>query len=269
MRKPVARRTLGVSGAVSLFILLVYLLSLGSTVWATPGQDVLRQTLPPLDKPPIDRFEMVSEGEAATASENLTFVNPITGEEDRLPVAFALPDKAVESLVKETGAPVEIEVRVIRDKFPEPPPLDEQPLLFLRINVIAGGEVRPGAVLDKPLRMVFQVPQDIFEAVRGNLSEVRVRRFDEGTMRWVELPHLEEDIANRTVTVEARSFSVFALTVPRAAVEAVQPTPTPTPTPVPPPTGDIQPSAGLLTALAVLGFLMVLTGGYLIRRRTT
>ena len=112
---------------------------------------------------------------------------------------------------------------------------------------------------------------DVAAAKDGRSDNVGVGLWDDVSGSWVELYSIQ-DILNDTLTVSQTELGTYAILV---TLPDVLPTPVP-PTPVPPTAtpdvveqpegGDYGVSNGMMMALALLGVLFLMGGGYVLAR---
>lgn len=111
---------------------------------------------------------------------------------------------------------------------------------------------------------------DVAAAKNGRSDNVGVALWDSVGESWIELYPIR-DILNNTLTVSQQSLGTYAILVTLPDVLPPTPTPTPPPpTPTPnvedPDTGDFGVSNGMMMALALLGVIFLMGGGYVLAR---
>ncbi len=102
----------------------------------------------------------------------------------------------------------------------------------------------------------------------GNPFNLKIMRYDSATKAWVIYP-TTVNVVQQTLTTQVCAYlSIFGISV------APQIPPTPTPSPLPTPTreplkpyvGGVAPSSNVLLGLLVAGIVLILSGGYYLRR---
>lgn len=100
-------------------------------------------------------------------------------------------------------------------------------------------------------------------SVGGDANKVKLYIYDAGFKQWVENAAAIRDTANNALTTQQSTLGTYAL----VNVGAVAPKP---PEPVKPPAsvGDWSPGSNLLLGLLMVGAAMILSGYYLLIRKT-
>ena len=132
------------------------------------------------------------------------------------------------------------------------------------------GNPQSGLRLETPVTIKISLPAEDLAAAEGATAGIVIQRYDTTANEWVPLL-TNVDLVNMVASAKVKRFSSFALTIKQPLVTptpeaTVTPTPAPSPTAVPPLTGDRTLGPGLLMALALAGLLMVVVGGYYLRR---
>lgn len=110
---------------------------------------------------------------------------------------------------------------------------------------------------------------DTAAAAGGRQDNVGIARWDESSESWIDVPSIPDPI-NDTLTIYQQDLGTYAVvvTLPADGMPAATPTPAETPEPEEPDTGGFGVSNGMMMALALLGALFLMGGGYaLVRNR--
>ncbi|MBI4329430.1 MAG: hypothetical protein HY685_06160 [Chloroflexi bacterium] len=229
---------------------LMYALSSAGVVWATPSQDALRSTLPP-----------VKEGETSTLVEpDKTTTLPVAG------VSATITIKP--GSVKVDGKVAEVQIVTAPKPAAAVPPKPPAPTItFLgravEINVYdgLGADITGKVFFNPPLEIVFDISEAEWTAVGGDLSQFNVRYYNPATAEWVSLATTVDPVPPRKAKAYVSHLTVFGLF-------RQQPTPaplTPTATKPPIPGGDASVGTEGLVLLGLLGLLLVGSGAYYLR----
>ena len=104
---------------------------------------------------------------------------------------------------------------------------------------------------------------DLAATAQQSPTNLKVASYNAATQTWTPL-NTTLDLAARTLTAKATHLSLFGM----ASVEPAPQVVAPTPTAIAPSTGDWAPGSGLILALVLAGFLLVIAGGtYLTQAR--
>ncbi len=111
---------------------------------------------------------------------------------------------------------------------------------------------------------------DVAAAKDGRNDNIDVGLWDDVSGSWIVQPSIP-DVLNDTLTVSQNELGTYAILI--TLPDVLPPTPTPTPPPPTatpdvedPDTGDIGVSNGMMMALALLGVLFLMGGGYVLAR---
>ncbi|MEE8442560.1 MAG: hypothetical protein V3S37_02320 [Dehalococcoidia bacterium] len=109
--------------------------------------------------------------------------------------------------------------------------------------------------LIKPVTITVKYTADDLAAANGNAANLKVLRYDAITQSWNPL-FTTPNLAAMTLTATVQHLSMFATASVEPLPQAVG-----TPTPQLPVPGDITPGSGLVLALILTGFLLIIGGG--------
>jgi hypothetical protein len=101
-------------------------------------------------------------------------------------------------------------------------------------------------------------------SVGGDANKVKLYIYDAGFKVWMENAAAIRDTAGKTLTTQQSTLGTYAL----VNVGAVAPKPPPEPVKPPASVGDWSPGSSLLLGLLMVGAAMVLSGYYLLVRKT-
>jgi len=122
-----------------------------------------------------------------------------------------------------------------------------------------------GATFDPAITLTFAIPEDAWNTLGPDNTDLTVKWYNEETGLWEDVPTTVSRSA-RSIVTKVTHFSIFALFTEPAIIT----TPTDTETPTTPPTAET-PVDGLpmMTIFAIVaGIVVIVAAGYLLLRRS-
>lgn len=143
-----------------------------------------------------------------------------------------------------------------------PPPARTTILRAFELNAhdVAGQQISP--TLLRRITITAKYTAADLVVAQNNLANLKIMSYSEATQAWTPLNTIPDPV-NQTLTAEISHLSLYGVASVQPALQVVG-----TPTPIPPPTGDFAPGSGLVLALILAGFILILAGGaYLTQNR--
>lgn len=230
-------RTRGLIIFVVIGVLLVLSLSTWSSVWATPPQDGLRQTVP-TPAPGQVTTDITTASGGTLTTEGLSVTVP-TGAITQNETLIVTPLPAAE--VPAAGAGF----KGLGKAF--------------EIAVAIDGILQPGATFLVPITICFSYTDADVAAAGGNANNIVIQYYDPALNQWVNVP-TTVDTAGKKVCIQVTHLTLFQLAA------NVGPTALPKTG-----SGGLDRGAsggvnGLIAVLTLAGLVVVASGSYLLRR---
>ncbi|GEM_PF-6467342 len=245
------RKLSTVSFVIALAVLVTGLvfLSSGPAAWATSNQSPAAQTVPtPVPGGAVGSVTPTQGATVKTADDKVVVTVPAGAAPTPLDIAVT-PKAAADA--------------------PALPPAQGIIRSAFTITAFQGGEAKT-VTFQTSISVCTTVTQADMDAVKNNVANLVVMRFLEDTKTWNSLTTtVDPPVVGGSACARTLGLSTFAL----AAKGQIAPTATPAPKPTPTaglPTGDsiLSGGSGWWTGLAMVGMLLVLFGGFAIRRTT-